>query len=75
MVDVDVIHLLNSNNYGGTNMCKEKIINIDMDESVDDDDNYDTFDFLDDDDDAEVNVEWAQAMIDLADAGYDVFGQ
>ena len=57
MVDVDVIHLLNSNNYGGTNMCKEKIINIDMDESVDDDDNYDTFDFLDDDDDAEVNVE------------------
>ena len=37
-------------------MCKEKIISIDMDESVDDDD-YDTFDFLDDDDDAEVNVE------------------
>ena len=54
-------------------MCKEKIININMDEGVDDD--YDTFDFLDDDDDAEVNVEWAQAMIDLADAGYDVFGK
>ena len=36
-------------------MCKEKIINIDIDENVDDDD-YETFDFLDDDD-AEVNVE------------------
>ena len=34
-------------------MCKEKIINID--EDIDDDD-YDTFDFLDDDD-AEVSVE------------------
>ena len=52
-------------------MCKEKIINIDIDENVDDDD-YETFDFLDDDD-VELNVEWTQAMIDLADAGYDVF--
>ena len=54
-MDVSVLHLPNSNNYGGTNMCKEKIINIDIDENVDDDD-YETFDFLDDDD-VELNVE------------------